>query len=107
MCRRAVVDMTGRADPLSRAEQVSQVSFNLVLYYRSIDEDSTQGVTWNEQACRTVEEICTIELDVAVAGGINADIIPMLWDAPLYAVVVGGGARLKMIRHVLLERSLK
>ena len=83
--------MTGRADPLSRAEQVSQVSFNLVLYYRSIDEDSTQGVTWNEQACRTVEEICTMELDVAVAGGINADIIPMLWDAPLYAVVVGRG----------------
>jgi len=50
-------------------------------------------VTWNEQACRTIEELCTMELDVAVAGGINADIIPMLWDAPLYAVVVGRGGK--------------
>jgi hypothetical protein len=26
-------------------------------------------------------------LDVAVAGGINENIIPMYWDTPLYAVV--------------------
>jgi len=48
-------------------------------------------VAWNEKACQTVEELCTTGLDVAVAGGINADIIPMLWDAPLYPVVVGMG----------------
>lgn len=89
--RRAEVDMTGVADPLSRAEQVMQVGVNLVLYHRSIDEETTQGVAWNEKACQTVEELCTMGLDVAVAGGINADIIPMLWDAPLYAIVVGRG----------------
>jgi len=83
--------MTGVADPLSRAEQVMQVGVNLVLHHRSIDEETTQGVERNEKACQTVEELCTIGLDVAVAGGINADIIPMLWDAPLYAVVVGRG----------------
>lgn len=48
-------------------------------------------MAWNEKACQTVEELCTTRLDVAVAGGINADIIPMLWDAPLYPVVVGMG----------------
>ena len=72
-----------------------------------IDEEITQGVAWNEKALQTVEELCTIGLDVAVAGGINADIIPMLWDASLYAVVVGRGITSKMIRHMLLERSLK
>ncbi len=74
--------MTGVADPLSRAEQVMQVGVNLVLHHRSIDEETTQGVEWNEKACQTVEELCTIGLDVAVAGGINTDIIPMLLGCP-------------------------
>ena len=83
--------MTGVSDPLSRAKQVMQVGVNLVLYHRSIDVETTQGVAWNEKACQTVEELCKMGLDVAVAGGINADIVPMLWAAPLYAVVVGRG----------------
>jgi len=46
----AEVDMTGVADPLSRAEQVMQVGVNLVLYHRSIDGETTQGMAWNEKS---------------------------------------------------------
>jgi 3-keto-L-gulonate-6-phosphate decarboxylase len=91
MGRLAVVDMTGVSDPLSRVKQVMRVGGNLVLYHRSIDEETTLGVAWNEKACKTVEELGTMGLDVAVASGINADIKPMLWDASLYPVVVGRG----------------
>jgi len=50
--RRAVVDKTVVADPLSREEQVMQDGVNLVLYHRSIDKETTQGVAWNEKPAR-------------------------------------------------------
>jgi 3-hexulose-6-phosphate synthase len=89
--RRAEVDMTGVADPVSRTREVLAVGVSLVLFHRSIDEEVTQGARWDEKACRTVKELCELGVDVAIAGGIQPEILPLLCDAPLYAVVVGRG----------------
>lgn len=89
--RRAEVDMTGVADPLARAIQVQAVGVSLVLYHRSIDEELTEGALWDEKACQTVKELCSLGLDVAIAGGVDASVLPLLCDAPLYGIVVGRG----------------
>ena len=89
--RRAEVDMTGVADPVAKAKEVQRFGVNLVLYHRSIDEEVTSGVAWDSKACRTVEHLCDLGLDVAVAGGVNSDVLPLLSSSPLYGVVVGRG----------------
>jgi len=107
--RRAEVDMTGVADPVTRAKEVGEFGVSLVLYHRSIDEEVTSGAAWDGKACRTVEQLCDLGLDVAVAGGVNADVIPLLCNAPLYGIVVGRGitahadpgAAAQLIRQVI------
>jgi 3-hexulose-6-phosphate synthase len=89
--RRAEVDMTGVADPVTKAKEIAEFGVSLVLYHRSIDEEVTSGADWDKKACRTVEQLCDLDLDVAVAGGVNADVIPLLCNAPLYGIVVGRG----------------
>jgi 3-keto-L-gulonate-6-phosphate decarboxylase len=58
------------------------------LNHHRIGEETTQGGAWKEKSCQTVEELYTMGLDVTATDGFNADIIIMLWDTPLYAVVV-------------------
>ena len=89
--RLAEVDMTGVVDPVAKAKEVQRFGVNLVLYHRSIDEEVTSGVAWDSKACRTVEHLCDLGLDVAVAGGVNSDVLPLLSSSPLYGVVVGRG----------------
>jgi 3-hexulose-6-phosphate synthase len=89
--RRAEVDMTGVADPVAKAREVQAFGVSLVLYHRSIDEEVTVGARWDEKACQTVKALCSLGLDVAIAGGVNTEILPLLCEAPLYAVVVGRG----------------
>jgi 3-hexulose-6-phosphate synthase len=89
--RRAEVDMTGVKDPVARAREVQKVGVSLVLYHRSIDEELTAGALWDDVACKTVEEMCALGMDVAVAGGINIALLPALCPAPIYAIVVGRG----------------
>jgi len=89
--RRAEVDMTGVADPVARAQELLARGVSLILYHRSIDEEQTVGARWDDKACQTVSDLCKLGLDVAVAGGIDADILPLLCDAPLYGIVVGRG----------------
>ena len=89
--RKAEVDMTGVIDPVEKALQVMEFGVSLVLYHRSIDEEMTSGALWDEEACQTVNELCGLGIDVAIAGGINADVIPLLCDASIYTVVVGRG----------------
>jgi 3-hexulose-6-phosphate synthase len=89
--RRAEVDMTGVADPVERAIQVQKVGVSLVLFHRSIDEELTAGALWDEAACQIVKDLCSLGLDVAVAGGIDENVLPLLCDAPLYGIVVGRG----------------
>ena len=89
--RRAEVDMTGVANPLARGEEVQAAGVSLVLYHRSIDEEVTQGANWDDQACRTVQALCDLGLDVAIAGGLTSAILPRLGACRLYAVVVGRG----------------
>lgn len=89
--RRAEVDMTGVADPLARGREVQAAGISLLLYHRSIDEELTQGASWDEQACRMVQALCDLQLDVAIAGGINGSILPRLCACRLYAVVIGRG----------------
>jgi len=89
--RRAEVDMTGVNDPLARAREVQKVGVSLVLYHRSIDEETTEGALWDEKAVETVRQMCALGLDVAVAGGVNLDILPLLASVPLYGIVVGRG----------------
>jgi 3-dehydro-L-gulonate-6-phosphate decarboxylase len=89
--RRAEVDMTGVADPLARAKELIPRGVSLVLYHRSMDEEQTAGALWDDQACQTVRELCDLGLDVVVAGGVDLDMLAMLCEAPLYAIVVGRG----------------
>lgn len=88
---RAEVDMTGVEDPLARAKQVQELGVSLVLYHRSIDEETTQGALWDEKAVNAVRAMCTLGLDVAVAGGIDDGTLPLLRGVPIYGIVVGRG----------------
>jgi len=89
--RRAEVDMTGVKDPVARAKEVKAAGVSLVLYHRSIDEELTEGALWDEKAVNTVREMCGLGLDVAIAGGIHYDILPLLRDIPIYGIVIGRG----------------
>ena len=89
--RRAEVDMTGVKDPVERAKEVRAAGVSLVLYHRSIDEELTEGALWDERAVSTVREMCALGLDVAIAGGINYDILPLLRGVPIYGIVIGRG----------------
>ena len=89
--RRAEVDMTGVEDPVARAEEVRDVGVSLVLYHRSIDEEITQGALWDEKSVQTVRDMCDLGLDVAIAGGVNQDVLPLLRGVPIYGIVVGRG----------------
>lgn len=89
--RRAEVDMTGVQDPVTRAREVQSLGVNLVLYHRSIDEETTRGALWDERACQTVEELCNLGLDVAIAGGLSLEVLPLLCQARPYGIVVGRG----------------
>lgn len=89
--RRAEVDMTGVLDPVARAKEIKEAGVSLVLYHRSIDEELTEGARWDEKAVNTVREMCSLGLDVAIAGGIHYDILPLLRGVPIYGVVVGRG----------------
>lgn len=89
--RRAEVDMTGVKDPIARAAEVKAKGVSLVLYHRSIDEELTEGALWDVRAVNIVREMCALGLDVAIAGGIHYDILPLLRGVPLYGVVIGRG----------------
>jgi 3-hexulose-6-phosphate synthase len=89
--KRAEVDMTGVSDPVAKTIQVMESGVTLVLYHRSIDEEMTSGALWDENACQIVNDLCGLGIDVAIAGGINSEVIPLLCDAPVYAVVIGRG----------------
>src|SRR5512142_276182 len=87
--RRAEVDMTGVVDPVARAREVSKVGVSLVLYHRSIDEELTASALWDDRACSAVQDMCALGMDVAIAGGVNIELLPSLCNAPIYAIVVG------------------
>ena len=89
--RRAEVDMTGVQDPVKRAEEVRRVGVSLVLYHRSIDEELTQGALWDERACQAVQKMCALGLEVAIAGGVDLQVLPKVCSAPIYAIVIGRG----------------
>src|SRR5512141_681682 len=89
--RRAEVDMTGVKDPVARAKEIKEAGVSLVLYHRSIDEEVTEGALWDEKAVNTVREMCALGLDVAIAGGVNYDVLPLLKGVPIYGVVIGRG----------------
>ena len=89
--RRAEVDMTGVKNLIERAKEVKESGVSLVLYHRSIDEELTQGALWDKSAVNMVREMCNLGIDVAVAGGINFDILPLLSDLPIYGIVIGRG----------------
>jgi len=89
--RRAEVDMTGVADPVARAKECQMLGVSLVLYHRSIDEEISRGAAWDETAVRTVQGMCNLGLDVAIAGGVNPTIFPLLRHIPLYTVIIGRG----------------
>jgi len=89
--RRAEVDMTGVARPVDRSRVVKESGVSLVLYHRSIDQELTEGALWDEEACQTVREMCSLGLDVAVAGGLKLELLPKLAGIPIYNLVIGRG----------------
>jgi 3-hexulose-6-phosphate synthase len=89
--RRAEVDMTGVVDPVARSCEVQKVGVCLVLYHRSIDEEVTAQAQWNSKACEIVRSMCALGLDVAIAGGVNIDVLALLGGVPIYGLVVGRG----------------
>jgi 3-hexulose-6-phosphate synthase len=89
--RRAEVDMTGVIDPVNRAEELKKANISLVLYHRSIDEETTIGARWDDKACKTVEKLTALGMDVAIAGGVNLEVIPLIEKFKIYGIVVGRG----------------
>jgi 3-hexulose-6-phosphate synthase len=89
--RRAQVDMTGVVDPVARAKEVMDLGISLVLYQRSIDEEISQRVSWDEKTFQVVSSLCDLGLDVVVSGGVNLEIIPLFSNMPLFGIVVGRG----------------
>jgi 3-hexulose-6-phosphate synthase len=89
--RRAEVDMTGVEDPVARTAECKALGVSLVLYHRSIDEETTADALWDDRACQTVADMAGLGMDVAVAGGVNPQVIPLLKDVPLYGIIVGRG----------------
>ena len=89
--RRAEVDMTGVADPVARSREVQKVGVTLVLYHRSIDEELTEKALWDERACTIVQSMCKLGLDVAIAGGVQLDVLQKLRRVPIYSIVIGRG----------------
>jgi 3-hexulose-6-phosphate synthase len=89
--RRAEVDMTGVSQPVIRSREVKESGVKLVLYHRSIDQELTEGALWDDKACQTVREMCALGLDVAVAGGLNLELLPKLAGIPIYGLVIGRG----------------
>lgn len=85
----AEVDMTGVANPLELAKVLQQKGVKLVLMHRSIDEETTSGVLWDDKALKTVAGLIDLGLLVAVAGGIGAKEITRFAGLPLYAIVLG------------------
>ena len=89
--RRAEVDMTGVDDPVARSRVLLSQGVSLVLYHRSIDRELTEGALWDAAAVQTVRDMCALGLDVAVAGGMNLDLLPKLAGVPVYGLVIGRG----------------
>jgi 3-hexulose-6-phosphate synthase len=89
--KRAEVDMTGVADPAALAIDLKKQGVSLVLIHRSIDEELNAGALWDVKARNIVKTLVDSGLDVAIAGGLNADVLPLLKDIHIYAIVVGRG----------------
>jgi 3-hexulose-6-phosphate synthase len=89
--RRAEVDMTGVTDPVARSCEVQKAGVTLVLYHRSIDEEMTEKALWDERACNIVQSMCALGLDVAIAGGVQIDVLQMLRCVPIYSIIIGRG----------------
>jgi 3-hexulose-6-phosphate synthase len=89
--KRAEVDLTGVTDPVGRARELQALGIDLVVFHRSIDQELTEGALWDEQARRSVLDLCALGLDVAVAGGLSASVMPLLSGVPIFAIVVGRG----------------
>ena len=89
--RRCEVDMTGVEDVVSRTKFLMNYGVNLILFHRSIDEETTKNAAWDSKALNTLDQLCGLGVDVGVAGGIHLEIIPNLLQFPLYAIVVGRG----------------
>jgi 3-hexulose-6-phosphate synthase/6-phospho-3-hexuloisomerase len=81
--------MTGVVDPVARAREVRTLGVSLVLYHRSIDEELTASALWDDKACRIVQDMCALGMDVAIAGGVNLQLLPEICSAPVYAIVIG------------------
>jgi len=89
--RRAEVDMTGVRDPVARSREVQAAGVSLVLFHRSIDEEINEGALWDDGALKNVGQMADLGLDVAVAGGIDLDVLPLFKDVSLYGIVIGRG----------------
>ena len=81
--------MTGVTDPVARSRECQAIGVNLVLYHRSVDEELSLGAAWDETAVHTVQGMCDLGLNVAIAGGVNPDILTLLRHVPLYTVIIG------------------
>lgn len=89
--KHAEVDMTGVKDPIALAMELQKQGVSLVLIHRSIDEELTAGALWDEKARSMVQKLEESGLDVAIAGGLNAQVLPTLKNLKVYAIVVGRG----------------
>jgi len=87
--RRCLVDLTGVADPVSRAQELKEIGVDLVLYHRSVDEETTKGATWSPEVCQEVGKLCQLGLDVSIAGGLDGSTIPLFYNFPVFALVFG------------------
>lgn len=87
--RRCLVDLTGVAGPASKAQELKEIGVDLVLYHRSIDEETTKGVVWSSEVRQEVGKLCQLGIDVGVAGGLDVSTLPLFCDFPVFSLVFG------------------
>jgi len=93
-CRRygtgVVVDLISTSNPLKRAFEVQELGIDIVCFHTGIDVQKYMGVSAYESFIDYISKACkSLNIPVAVAGGITLDKVRPLIDAGVKIIVVG------------------
>ncbi|MCR6668567.1 MAG: orotidine 5'-phosphate decarboxylase [archaeon YNP-WB-040] len=114
-CRRygtgVVVDLISISNPLQRAFEVQGLGVDMVCFHTGIDVQKSMGISAYEGLIEYISKACkSLNIPVAVAGGITLDKVRPLMDAGVKVIVVGSAitkssdpreTTIKFVREIL------
>ncbi len=86
-----LVDLTGVTEIANRVRELKAIGAKYFLYHQSIDEEISEGKTWNRNSIKELEEIINLDIELSIAGGVNEQNLPLFSDLDLYSIVIGRG----------------